>query len=204
LYDLVDGAVLIDGQDVRSFTLQSLREQVSIVLQDTVLFHGSIAENIAYGKRDATEGEIVRAATLANVDEFVAGMPRRYETVVGERGETLSGGQRQRIAIARAINRNTPILLLDEPSAALDPVSEALIFDGLKQLMRGRTSITIAHRLATTRSADVIFLLHHGVIAESGTHDELIARNDLYARFYGAQYQEGLDHEIQDGAHNRL
>jgi subfamily B ATP-binding cassette protein MsbA len=188
--------VLIDGRDVRSYTLQSLREQVSIVLQDTVLFHASIAENIAYGKRGATEEEIVRAATLANVDEFVSRMPRRYDTVVGERGETLSGGQRQRIAIARAIIRNTPILLLDEPSAALDAESEALIFEGMSRLMRGRTSLTIAHRLTTIRNADVIFLLNHGVIAERGTHDELIARGGLYTRFCRAQCPPVVDHAL--------
>ena len=189
LYDVLDGAVLIDGRDVRSYTLQSLRQQVSVVLQDTVLFHASIADNIAYGRPDATREDVVRAATLANVDEFVARMPRGYDTVVGERGETLSGGQRQRIAIARAIIRNTPILLLDEPSAALDPESEALVFDGLTRLMHGRTSLTIAHRMATIRNADVIFMLDRGVIAESGTHDELVARNALYARFSRGQYQ---------------
>jgi subfamily B ATP-binding cassette protein MsbA len=189
LYDVLDGAVLIDGRDVRSYTLQSLRQQVSVVLQDTVLFHASIADNIAYGRPEATREDVVRAATLANVDEFVARMPRGYDTVVGERGETLSGGQRQRIAIARAIIRNTPILLLDEPSAALDPESEALVFDGLTRLMHGRTSLTIAHRMATIRNADVIFMLDRGVIAESGTHDELVARNALYARFSRGQYQ---------------
>jgi subfamily B ATP-binding cassette protein MsbA len=189
LYDVLDGAVLIDGRDVRSYTLQSLRQQVSVVLQDTVLFHASIADNIAYGRPDATREDVSRAATLANVDEFVARMPRGYDTVVGERGETLSGGQRQRIAIARAIIRNAPILLLDEPSAALDPESEALVFDGLTRLMHGRTSLTIAHRMATIRNADVIFMLDRGVIAESGTHDELVARNALYARFSRGQYQ---------------
>ena len=128
---MLDGAVRIDDVDVRQYTLQSLREQVSFVLQDTVLFRASIAENIAYGRPGATREEIVRAAALANVDEFVSRMPHGYDTVVGERGETLSGGQRQRIAIARAIIRNAPILLLDEPSSALDPESEELVFEGL-------------------------------------------------------------------------
>jgi subfamily B ATP-binding cassette protein MsbA len=203
LYDVLDGAVLIDGSDVRRYTLQSLREQVGIVLQDTVLFHGTIAENIAYGRSGATTREIRRAAELANVDEFVARMPQRYDTMVGERGETLSGGKRQRIAIARALIRNAPILLLDEPSAALDAESEQLVLEGLSRLMRGRTSITIAHRLATIRSADVIFLLNHGVIAERGTHDELLARNALYARFCRAQYHPSLTHDHPSLTHGR-
>ncbi len=189
LYDVLDGAVRIDDVDVRRYTLQSLREQVSIVPQDTVLFRASIAENIAYGRPGATREEIVRAAALANVDEFVSRTPHGYDTVVGERGETLSGGQRQRIAIARAIIRNAPILLLDEPSSALDPESEALVLEGLTRLMRGRTSITIAHRLATIRRADVIFVLNDGVIAERGTYDDLLARDTLFARFCRAQYR---------------
>jgi subfamily B ATP-binding cassette protein MsbA len=189
LYDVLGGVVLIDGRDVRSYTLRSLRERVSVVLQDPVLFRATIAENIAYGRRGATASEVAHAAKLAHVDEFVARLPRGYDTVVGERGETLSGGQRQRIAIARAIVRDAPILLLDEPSAALDPESEELIFAGLARLMRNRTSLTIAHRLATVRGADIIFVLHHGVIAERGTHHQLIAGNQLYARLYRIQFQ---------------
>jgi subfamily B ATP-binding cassette protein MsbA len=189
LYDVLDGRISIDGQDVRSYTLDSLRRQVSFVLQDAVLFRASVANNIAYGKPGATRDEIVRAATLANAHEFIMRLPNGYDTVLGERGETLSGGQRQRIAIARAIVRDAPILLLDEPSAALDPESESLIFEGLTRLMHGRTSITIAHRLATVRSADVIFVLDGGVIAERGTHDELLARGGLYARLYHIQFR---------------
>jgi len=191
LYDVSDGDVRIDGHDIRSYTLQSLREQVGVVLQEAVLFRATIAENIAYGRQGATAQDVARAAKLAHVDEFVAKLPRGYDTVVGERGETLSGGQRQRITIARAIVRNAPILLLDEPSAALDPESEALIFAGLARLMRNRTSLTIAHRLATVRRADVIFVLHHGVIAERGTHHQLLAANRLYARLYRRQFHEG-------------
>ena len=189
LYDTVDGQILIDGQDVRSYTLASLRQQVSFVLQEAVLFHATVAQNIAYGKPGATREDIVRAATLANVDEFIARLPQGYDTVIGERGDTLSGGQRQRIAIARAIIRDAPILLLDEPSAALDPQSEELVFQGLSRLLEGRTSITIAHRLATVRSADVIFVLNDGVISERGTHDELLALNGLYAHLYRMQFQ---------------
>ena len=189
LYDTLSGSISIDGQDVRSFTLESLRRQVSFVLQDAVLFHTTVAQNIAYGKPGASREEIVRAATLANADEFITRLPNGYDTVIGERGETLSGGQRQRIAIARAIIRDASILLLDEPSAALDPQSEELVFQGLDRLLEGRTSITIAHRLATVRRADVIFVLHDGVIFERGTHDELLALNGLYARLYRMQFQ---------------
>jgi subfamily B ATP-binding cassette protein MsbA len=189
LYDVSDGSVRVDGHDVRGYTLASLREQVSFVLQDAVLFHSSIAENIAYGRPAATTEEIRRASQLAQAHEFIARLPRGYDTVVGERGDTLSGGQRQRIAIARAIIRDTPILLLDEPSAALDPESEELIFRGLSRLLEGRTSITIAHRFATVRHADVIFVLHQGAIAESGTHEELLARDGRYARFHRIQFR---------------
>ena len=189
LYDVLGGSVLIDGHDVRSYTLQSLREQVSFVLQDPVLFRATIAQNIAYGRPGASERDILRASRLAHAHEFISRMPRGYETVIGERGDTLSGGQRQRISIARALIRDTPILLLDEPSASLDPESEELIFDGLSTLLAGRTSITIAHRLATVRRADVIFVLDRGSIVETGTHDMLLARNGQYARFHRIQFR---------------
>jgi subfamily B ATP-binding cassette protein MsbA len=189
LYDVLAGEVRVDGSDVRGYTLQSLREQVSFVLQDPVLFRGSIAHNIAYGRPGASHEEILRASQLAQAHEFITRMPHGYDTVIGERGDTLSGGQRQRIAIARALIRDTPILLLDEPSAALDPESEELMFKGLARLLEGRTSITIAHRLATVRRADVIFVLERGVIVETGTHDELLARDGPYARFYRIQFR---------------
>jgi subfamily B ATP-binding cassette protein MsbA len=189
LYDVLGGSIFIDGRDIRNYTLESLRRQVSFVLQEGVLFRASVADNIAYGKPDATREEIIHAAKLANVHEFIERLPHGYDTLVGERGETLSGGQRQRIAIARAIVRDAPILLLDEPSSALDPESEELVFEGLSRLMKGRTTITIAHRLATVRRADIIFVLHDGVISERGTHEELLVRNGLYARLYRMQFR---------------
>lgn len=189
LYDVVGGSIRIDGTDVRDYRLDSLRRQVSFVLQDALLFRATVAQNIAYGRPDAPEAEIVAAAKAAHADEFIRNLPLGYKTMLGERGDSLSGGQRQRIAIARAIIRNAPILLLDEPSASLDPESEQRIFQGLSTLMSGRTSITIAHRLATVRNADVIFVLDHGVIAEQGTHRELLAKGGLYARLYRIQFQ---------------
>ncbi len=189
LYDVQEGSVLIDGRDVRDFKLESLRRQISFVMQDTVLFHSTVADNIAYGRPEATREEIEHAAKLAHADGFIRALPQGYDTRLGERGDTLSGGQRQRIAIARALVRNAPILLLDEPSASLDAESEALIFDGLSTLMAGRTSITIAHRLATVRGASRIFVIDEGRIVESGTHVELLAANGLYARLYRIQFR---------------
>ncbi len=187
-YDPTGGTVLIDGRDARDYKIKSLRDQIGYVLQDTVLFRGTILENIAFGRPTATRDEVVRAAQLANADEFIARMPKGYDTMVGERGLTLSGGQRQRIGIARVMVRNNPILLLDEPTAALDSESEKLVIDALEKLMEGRTVVTIAHRLSTIRDADLIIVIAEGVVAESGTHDELMDRNGIYADLHRTQF----------------
>ena len=178
----------IDGIDVSRVQQKSLREHISLVLQDTVLFQGSVWQNIAYGKPGASRAEIMKAAELANASEFIEKMPEGYDTLVGERGVSLSGGQRQRIAIARAVIRNTPILILDEPSSGLDAESEKLVFEALDRLMKGKTSIVIAHRLSTIRSADVIFVVQDGKLVESGKHDELAASGGLYAELYDIQF----------------
>jgi ABC-type multidrug transport system fused ATPase/permease subunit len=188
-YEPSGGRILIDGVDVTSFKLDALRTQVGFVLQETVLFRGTIRENIAYGRPGATDEEVMAAAVVANADEFIHRMPHGYDTVVGERGDTLSGGQRQRIGIARAVIRNSPIMILDEPTAALDTESEQLVIDGLRQLMKGRTVIMIAHRLSTISEADKIVVLKDGVVAEEGSHSELIARDGVYAELHRIQYQ---------------
>ena len=191
-YDVDAGHVLIDGVDVRKYTKESLRSQVGFVLQDTVLFHGSIKSNIAYGRAGASDAQIVEAAKLANAHDFISAMPQGYDTLVGERGMTLSGGQRQRIGIARAIIRNCPILILDEPTAALDAESERLVMGGLSKLMKGRTVITIAHRLSTIRDADKIIVLDGGIVAEQGTHDELLKLGGIYAELHRIQYASAV------------
>lgn len=187
-YDATAGTVKIDGADIREYKFHALRDQIGYVLQEPQLFEGSVRDNIAFGKSGVTEEQILEAAKLANADEFIARMPHGYDTMIGERGETLSGGQRQRIGIARAIIRNNPILILDEPTAALDTESESLVMEALERLMKGRTVITIAHRLSTIRDADKIVVLKGGVVAEEGSHDELIARNGVYAELYRIQF----------------
>jgi subfamily B ATP-binding cassette protein MsbA len=195
-YDPESGQVKIDGQDIRRFTQQSLRQQISLVLQETVLFHAPVWNNIAYGKPGATRSEILRAAELANAHEFIEKMPEGYNTLIGERGVTLSGGQRQRIAIARAVIRNSPILILDEPSSGLDAAAEKLVFEALNCLMEGKTSIVIAHRLATIRRADIIFVVKDGAIVESGKHEELLRSGGLYSEFYDLQFR-GEEQEVR-------
>jgi subfamily B ATP-binding cassette protein MsbA len=191
-YDPSSGIVRIDGQDVRQFTQKSLRQQISFVLQETLLFHGPVWNNIAYGKPGASRQEIYRAAELANAREFIDRLPQGYDTLVGERGVTLSGGQRQRIAIARAVIRNTPILILDEPSTGLDAESEKLVFEALDRLMEGKTSIVIAHRLSTIQRAHTILVVEGGTIRERGTHDALLKSGGTYAAFYELQTSRQL------------
>jgi ABC-type multidrug transport system fused ATPase/permease subunit len=183
-YDPTAGRILIDGSDIREYTLQGIRSYIGFVLQDTVLFRGTVRENIAYGRHHATEAQIVAAAKLANADEFIVQMPAGYDTPIAERGVTLSGGQRQRIGIARAFIRDAPILIMDEPTASLDPESEQLVMEGLERLMKGRTVIMITHRLNTIRNADMIVVLHNGIVAEQGTHADLLALGRIYSGLY--------------------
>jgi subfamily B ATP-binding cassette protein MsbA len=187
-YDVTSGAILIDGVDIRDVTLKSLRAQVGMVTQETVLFDDTVGANIAYGSPNATREDIEQAARAAHADDFISAMPARYETRIGERGQKLSGGQRQRLAIARALLKNSPILILDEATSSLDAQSELLVQGALQNLMRNRTSFVIAHRLSTVRRADAIVVLERGRIAEVGRHDELLARpTSVYAKLYAMQ-----------------
>jgi subfamily B ATP-binding cassette protein MsbA len=191
LYDPQSGTIKIDGEDIRRYKLKSVREQISFVLQETLLFHTTIWENIAYGRPDATRHQIIRAAKQANAHDFIEQLPEGYSTMVGERGVTLSGGQRQRIAIARAIIRDTPILVLDEPTTGLDSSSEQAVIEALARLMEGKTCIVVAHHLSTIRRADVIFVIKESELVEKGTHEELLAKGGLYAELYRIQTSEG-------------
>jgi ATP-binding cassette, subfamily B, bacterial MsbA len=193
-YDVTQGAVLLDGHDVRDLTLESLRAQIAVVTQDVHLYNDTVRANIAYGAYGRNDGEaaVRRAAQAALADEFIGHLPQGYETVVGERGLILSGGQRQRIAIARAILKDAPILILDEATSALDTESERLVQGALNNLMAGRTTIVIAHRLSTVRRADLILVVDAGRVAEAGTHRELLARNGIYRRLHDLQFAEEL------------
>jgi ABC-type multidrug transport system fused ATPase/permease subunit len=188
--NLDSGRITIDGVDTADYTLHGLRTQIGFVLQNTVLLRGSIRDNIAFGCPDATEDEIILAAKMANADEFIDRMPDGYCTLVGDRGSTLSGGQRQRIGIARALIRNNPILILDEPTAALDAESEHLVVEAMERLMEGRTVITIAHRLSTLRDAHKIIVVKDGVVVEDGSHQELMQLDGVYAQLHRLQFEQ--------------
>ena len=192
-YDPASGRIQIDGQDLRDITQDSLRAQLAIVPQETILFGGTIRENILYGRLDADEDEVIEAAKAANAHDFIMSLPNQYDTLVGERGAKLSGGQRQRVAIARAILKNPRILLLDEATSALDNESEELVQEALNRLMQGRTTIIIAHRLSTIKVAHRIAVMEQGSITELGTHTELMALNGLYARLYSMQFRDPVE-----------
>ncbi len=197
-YDVVAGAVLIDGYDIKKVSQKSLREQVGIVPQETLLFSGSIYENILYRRLEATHEEVMAAAEAAHVGEFARGFPDGIDALVGERGASLSGGQRQRGAIARAILKDPRILILDEATSALDTESERLVQDALDVLLKNRTSFVIAHRLSTIFKADVIMVLDHGRLAEYGSHHELLAREGLYARLYHTQFRDRESEKVPE------
>jgi ATP-binding cassette subfamily B protein/subfamily B ATP-binding cassette protein MsbA len=186
-YDVAAGEILLDGMDLRRYKLADLRRQVSMVLQDVFLFYGTVRENILFGRPDATEEDIVAAAKAANAHEFIAALPNGYDTLIGERGVKLSGGQKQRLSIARALLKDAPVLILDEATSAVDTETERLIQEALERLIRGRTTLIIAHRLSTVRAADTIVVLEDKSIRESGTHAQLMERDGLYRRLYTIQ-----------------
>ncbi len=189
-YDVCEGAITLDGHDVRDLTLKSLRQQVSIVLQDVFLFNGSVRDNIVFGRPGASEEEMLRASEIANAHEFIARLPDGYDTLIGERGVKLSGGQRQRLAIARAVLKNAPVLILDEATSSVDAETEMLIQQAIERLMVGKTTVIIAHRLSTIRSADKIVVLEGSRVVEQGTHEQLLARHGLYARLNAVQLDD--------------
>ena len=198
-YDPISGSIEIDGVDIRRVTRESLRRQIGIVTQETVLFDDTIAKNIAYASQDADPKMIETAARAAHAHEFIVTLPDGYETIIGERGQRLSGGQRQRLAIARALLRNSPILILDEATSSLDAESELLVQDALAKLMLNRTSFVIAHRLSTVRRADRIIVLDKGRVMEQGRHDELLSRPEsLYAKLYTLQLFDRTSGEVVD------
>jgi ABC-type multidrug transport system fused ATPase/permease subunit len=189
-YEAVSGQVLLDGHDVKRLTLASLRAQVSIVLQDPLLFSGTIMENIRYGRLDATDEEVMQAARAANAHDFIVRLPLQYQTELGERGTQISGGERQRISVARAFLKDAPILILDEPTSSIDSKTESVILDALDRLMEGRTTFMIAHRLSTIRRADQILVLDHGRLVQRGTHEALLSQDGVYRQLHEMQTRQ--------------
>ncbi|HPE32767.1 MAG TPA: ATP-binding cassette domain-containing protein, partial [Parvularculaceae bacterium] len=190
LYDVERGAISIDGQNIADASLASLRDAVAVVSQETILFNDTVRANIAFGRPGASEAEIIAAAKAAAIDDFVRGLPNGYDMIVGEGGANFSGGQRQRVALARAFLKDAPILLLDEATSALDAESEAKVQAALEELSKGRTTIIIAHRLATVRNADLIAVMERGRVIETGTHEKLMAKSGVYARLASLQLRE--------------
>jgi ABC-type multidrug transport system fused ATPase/permease subunit len=198
-YDPKSGSILLDGHEIRSLSLDSLRQQFSLVLQEPLLFSASIAENIRYGRLDASQEEIEEAARAANAHDFIIGLPQGYATVVGERGAMLSGGERQRICVARAFLKDAPILILDEPTSSIDSRTESVILDALDRLAVGRTTFMIAHRLSTVRHSDLIVVIDHGQVVEMGTHEELLEQGGLYRQMHDVQAKSGRRKRSQNG-----
>jgi ATP-binding cassette subfamily B protein len=194
-YDPIEGRILIDGIDIKNVTLESLRNNISIVLQDIFLFNGTIAENVSYGVNQATMDEIVGACKLANAHEFIENLESGYNTIIGERGIRLSGGQKQRISIARAVLRDSPILILDEATSSVDVNTEKIIHEAMDSIVQGRTTIIIAHRLSSVKKANMIIVLDEGSVKECGTHEELIAAGGLYEELCNIQFSKSREEE---------